>query len=123
VRGARALDRVVWKTERRSGLRRNGDGAIAHREQAGKRRTRRLLENRRHRSWFVVEADRQRTVPPGILQCRAPIRRKRHLDRQALSGIPEGSGLIPGRRREQENASVGHGWKGAQVLGYRLQAV
>ena len=127
MRGARALDRVVWKAERRSGLSRNSHRPIAHREQAGKRRTRRFLENRRYRPWFVVEADRQRAVAPGILECRAAIRRKRHLDRQPLGRIAEGSGLIPGRGRQQENAWVGHGWTGAgarlQATDYGLQAV
>ena len=122
-RRPRAADRMVRKAERRSGLRRNRHGTIADREQAGKRRARRFVEDRRNRSRLVVEADRHGPVPPRILEGRAAIRRERHLDAEAVGGLAEGPGLVPGRRREQENAWVGHGDRcRCSATGYRLRA-
>ena len=77
---------------------------VADREDAVERRARAAATIAADRAVFVVEPDRNRLVPPRILEHVAPIGREHQLDAEPLGRLAERARLISGRRRQEENA-------------------
>ncbi len=87
---------------------RGDDGrTVADGEHAVQRSFRRRGQNVGHRSVFVVEANRDGVVAPGIVQLMTAIRRKHQIDRQRLRCLRERPRLISRRRRKKKDARHG----------------
>ena len=104
ARDDRGAGRVTGQTQPLGDARGNHRRPIADRDEAVEGRRPGGLDDRLDRRVFVVKPDRDRAVPPGILEHVTAIGGKDQRHAEALGGLAKRTRLIPGRRREQQHA-------------------
>ena len=77
---------------------------VADRQYRVEGRRRGRIGNRPHRRVLVVEPDRHRTVPPGVVQPVTPVGGQNQLGAEALGGHTERPDLVPGGGGDQQHA-------------------
>ncbi len=104
ARDHRGAGRVASQTQPLGDARGNHRRTVADRDQAIERRRPGGVDDRLDRRVFVVKSDRDRAVPPGIVEHVTAIGGEDERHAETLGGLAKRARLIPRRRREQQHA-------------------